>query len=200
MIKMKNKKIIDICKRNRHIYLFNDSSENCQWVSDGNAIYLMTDMPHLNESYICKLYDITDSQADKITFRTNLNLPEDLNFNDTDATEKPTSPLMLNITVDSFTLIPLITEEGLMFLNSQYLTPFCDTNKNDIQIYTRKRASGETVFAIKVGLFLYAVVSPYNIISEEFVEKVKMLYKASETALFNNKSESGSSLNEKNSV
>lgn len=44
------------------------TSEGEQWLSDGNAVYPIFELPLLNENYICKLYDINDAQRDKITF------------------------------------------------------------------------------------------------------------------------------------
>lgn len=64
---MKIKKAFDICKKNKSIYI-SMTSEGEQWLSDGNAVYPIFELPLLNENYICKLYDINDAQRDKITF------------------------------------------------------------------------------------------------------------------------------------
>ncbi len=187
---MKNKKIIDLCKKRRCIYLFNDEKNNFQWISDGAAIYPMLDMPTLNEQYICKMYDISDSQSDKITFRLNDKMPDTLNFEDTDVTEAQTKILDISIIVDGTTLLPIMTESGLLFIQNQYLMPFADVPKNEIQIYTRKSTTGQTVFAVKIGLLLYAIVYPYEIIRAEFVKKIEQLYNASQVALLNKSLES----------
>ena len=188
---MKNKKIIDLCKKSRNVYIFNDEKNNCQWISDGFGTYPMLDMPTLNEQYICKLYDISDSQSDKITFRTFNSTPEHLCFDDTDTTEAQTKMLDISIIADGNVLLPIMTEEGLMFIKNQYLMPFTDVPKGEIQIFTRKGKNGQTVFAVKIGLLLYALIVPCNIISEEFVDKLEDLSRMSRLALCNQSQESG---------
>lgn len=64
---MKIKKAFEICKKQGVIRIYrNDYDE--QYLSDGLAIYPIFELPNLNEDYICRLYDITDSQREKIAF------------------------------------------------------------------------------------------------------------------------------------
>ena len=64
---MKIRKIIDICKRSGHIFLFDTERE--QWISDGCAVFPMFNLPRFDENSLYKTYDITDKQANKIIFR-----------------------------------------------------------------------------------------------------------------------------------
>lgn len=57
---MKIKKIIDICKKNGNIIIFEGGKE--QWISDGAAVFPMFNLPQFDEDSLCKTYDITDKQ------------------------------------------------------------------------------------------------------------------------------------------
>lgn len=77
---MKIRKIIDICKRSGHIFLFDTERE--QWISDGCAVFPMFNLPRFDENSLYKTYDITDKQANKIIFHHEAELPVSYNFND----------------------------------------------------------------------------------------------------------------------
>lgn len=64
---MKIRKIIDICKKNGNIIIFESGKE--QWISDGAAVFPMFNLPQFDEDSLCRTYDITDKQAAKIHFR-----------------------------------------------------------------------------------------------------------------------------------
>ena len=182
---MKNKKIIDVCKKAKRINLHYDETTKCQWISDGSAIYPLLNVPRLNFEYICKLYDVTDSQKEKIFFQEYNDIPEELNLEDSIKNETITEILDISIIIDGGILIPIMTEEGLMFIQNKYLSPFSDVPRDDISIYTRKDSVGRTLFAIKIGLLLYGLVYPYDAVNEDFVEKLTVLHNASVVALRN---------------
>jgi hypothetical protein len=189
-MKMKTKKIMDICKRNKKFRLYYDEDNDMQWISDSFAIYPLLDVPILSGNNICKLYDITDKQRDSISFIFENKLPSNLNLNDVDVTDTRVERLDISLIVDGGgLLIPVMTEEGLLFLRSEYLAPFADMKESEVDIYTRKTASGDTIFAIKIGLLLYALVSPYRVIDEKFVKQLENLYELSNLTLINKNQE-----------
>jgi hypothetical protein len=111
-------------------------------------------------------------------------------LNDVDVTDTRVERLDIQLIVDGGgLLIPVMTEEGLLFLRSEYLAPFADMKESEVDIYTRKTASGDTIFAIKIGLLLYALVSPYRVIDEKFVKQLENLYELSNLTLINKNQE-----------
>lgn len=64
---MKIKKAFDICKKRGLMYIYQNTDEE-QWLSDGSAMYPICGLPLLTEENVCRLYDITDAQRDKIAF------------------------------------------------------------------------------------------------------------------------------------
>lgn len=62
---MKTKKCFDICKKSGVFYVY-QAEYNEQWLPDGSACYPITGLPMLTEDSICKLYDINDTQRNKV--------------------------------------------------------------------------------------------------------------------------------------
>lgn len=183
---MKIKKIIDLCKKRKRFFLFYDKANNIQWLSDNRAIYPLFNTPMLNNDYICNMYDITDSQKDKIFFKSEKELPTHFNFNDTDETETQTKINdAMSIIYSGKILLPVETERGLKFIENQYLLPFADINKNDLSLTLRITQNGQEYFAVKEGLLLYGLISPDEVINDDFVNQLNHLYKLSELCLEN---------------
>ena len=185
---MKFKKIIDLCKKSKRFLFFN--LPNMQWLTDGHAIYPLEGLPYLDSDYICRMFDINDSQKNKIFFDSKSALPDNLNFNDTDPTESVTDIDDMCIIYGGTTIIPLKTERGLKFIDNRFLMPFADINRNDLYITLRIGTDGTEYFAVKQGLLLQGIVLPYDVVNENFVDKLNELYRLSDMALNNQKSKS----------
>ena len=183
---MKIKKAFDICKKAKTIILYRNRLGDVQMLSDGVAIYPLDSLPELDEEFICQLYDINDKQREKIRFTIDEPLPFDYEFADTDPAETVTQIMDFSIKMDGCgVLLPIVTESGLKFINNIYLTPFSDTDSGDIHYFLRQTPDGREYFAVKVGLLLYAIITPVNIINPPFVDKLYQLYHYSKLALEN---------------
>ena len=158
---MKIKKAFDICKKNKSIYI-SMTSEGEQWLSDGNAVYPIFELPLLNENYICKLYDINDAQRDKITF-------------------------IIAIAYNGKILLPISTSEGLMFIDRTYLSPFADMPQQEMSLTLRYNSKSVPYFAIKFGMIAYGFIAACEIVDENLVNSLKALYIESEMILKNEK-------------
>lgn len=181
---MKIKKAFDICKKSKIICLFTDGTT--QYLSDGNAVYPLTALPELDEDYFCQLYDINDSQREKIHFKINEPLPYEFSFADSTPDESAAMLHDINIQLEGVGVcIPVMTERGIKFIKSVYLAPLSDTDSRDIHYFLRQTSDGREYFAVKVGLLLYAIITPVNIINQPFVDKLFQLYHYSKLALEN---------------
>lgn len=65
-----------------------------------------------------------------------------------------------------------------------------DINRNDLYITLRIGTDGTEYFAVKQGLLLQGIVLPYDVVNENFVDKLNELYRLSDMALNNQKSKS----------
>lgn len=89
---MKIKNIAAICKKNKQIVLFERHSESgdtvIQYIGDGGAAYPVTGLPPLDTESVLTIFDVPEKDREKYIVRT-MGIPEGINFEDTDANEKP---------------------------------------------------------------------------------------------------------------
>lgn len=184
---MKIKKAFDICKKRGIFYIYKNENEE-QWLTDGSAMYPICGLPLLTEENVCRLYDITDAQRDKIAFNFLSHNPlidvSDRTVNETDA-----EMWDISIAFDGFVLIPVTTEEGILFIERGYLTPLSDMPENEMTLTKRNDELGNTYIVVKFGLIAYAFIAPVKIINQNFVNKLEKLYNQTRLALINSEEE-----------
>lgn len=183
---MKTRKIIDICKRSGHIFLFDTERE--QWISDGCAVFPMFNLPRFDENSLYKTYDITDKQANKIIFRHEAELPSSYNFNDVAPGENIVERGPVCITDAGRSLIPYATSQGVVFIDAKYLQPLADIENDMLELYERKSKNGQIYFAAKTGFMLVGIILPVDVINVAFVSRLKTLAVQCDIALFNMRS------------
>ncbi len=182
---MKNKKIIDLCKKSKQLWIYDALESDQQYISDGEAMYPLTNAPVFNDSTICATYDITESQREKIYFRRQLGLPEGITFDDSTPDETLCDIFDLKIVISSGIAIPIITDIGLMFIEQKYLQPLSDMPNYDMRIYRRTDDNGYSYFAVKFGLLVYALIRPFDVVTEQLCNNLEYLLKLSRVALRN---------------
>lgn len=178
---MKLKKIISLCKSNKHISLYTDGSRDSQWLSDGIGAYLLDDYIELDTSKLCFLYDIDDKAQDKISMY-DLPLPAGINFEDNILEESEVEELGLSINYNGGTLLPLMTEEGILYIQQKYLTPLTDNSQDTWSFFLRHDNHDKPLIIVKIGLFIAAVISTYKM-PELFIDKLETLYKQTELSI-----------------
>lgn len=183
---MKIKKAFETCKKQGMIYIFRNEYDE-QYLSDGVAVYPVFDLPKLNEDYICRLYDITDSQRNKIEFNIFERLPA-MDLSDVTDSETPAAIWDISLIYNGANIIPITTDEGVMFINQLYLKPFTDMPQNEMQITKRVDESSTPYFCIKFGMVAYGFIYPIQVVNKEFVKKIQSLYEQSKIVLLNQRS------------
>lgn len=174
---MKLKTLAALCKKAGVFYLYDritpDGEVAEQWLGDGGAVFPLHGLPYMQENNLFTLFDITDKQRKKIFFRHE-QLPEAINFRDTDADETILDREKLTVGHAGKVLRPLQTRRGLVFIDTAQLSPLADL-ADTLELYERQTESGGTYIAAKSGFMLMGVVMPYNIIEKGFVEQVETL-------------------------
>lgn len=179
---MKIKKIIDLCKRSKRLFLYDGGAE--QWISDGCAMYPLFDLPQMDELTICRAYDIDDKQREKISFKYETSLPEFFDFSD-DVDGEPSERGALSLFDGGRRIVPYTTSQGVVFIDERYLEPFYDGDTSLLELYERNRADGSIYFAVKKGFTLVGLVLPVDVINDQFVERLEKLFTNCKIALFN---------------
>jgi len=177
------KKLIDICKKSATIILYD--TENEQWLSDGNCIFPLYNLPMFDENTLCKTYDITDKQQEKIYFKRETELPENLNITEYINGEVPCQQGPIKITAGGNGLISYMTSQGIVFINEKYLSPIGDINDDTTEMYERYTTDGKMYFAVGSGFVLIGLIMPYDCIDQKFIDNLSTLYQQCKIALYN---------------
>lgn len=168
---MKIKQVENILKGTKYITLYND--ENCQWVSDGNAVYPLYNMPWLDQESLFTMLDVPSDSRNKYTFRCFKLSTVSLNFADVVPGEKVLDRNMMTLNVKGRTIEPLKTSNGIIFLDIKYLKPFAD--EQSVELYERGTENGVTYIAVKSGLMLLGIIMPFDPLDDTFVEQLAEL-------------------------
>lgn len=178
---MKIKQIESILKAEKTIIVVETSA--CQWLGNGAAFYPVHNLPKLTKENIFTIFDIPEEKRDKFYFEER-ELPNWLNFEDTDKSEQMLDRGSIGINAKGRALEPLKTSLGITFINERYLKPFADAD-GGYELYERIDAFGRVYIAVKSGFLLLGIISPYDLINEEFVNTLKSLLDLSRVALSN---------------
>lgn len=183
---MKIKKVVDICRREGVARIYEDTNDT-QWLSNGYACYPLYEVPELSEDEFFTIFDFTNKQREETIFER-AEFPERLSTLDSYPGELLCGKLSPNIPFGSKMLIPFKTISGIKFLDSEYLAPFAG-EINNIEVYERTSAKGEPYFAVKIGMCLRAIIIPFNIVNQSFVDDIGKIYSLCKSALYNKAAE-----------
>lgn len=181
---MKLKKVVSLCNQRKMFRLFDKISENgeiVQWLSDGFAAYPLNGLPILDEETLCAVFDISEKQLKNTSVRR-LEMSPALNVDDTDPAERVLQDDDFSIIYGGAELKPLKTRKGIIFIQQKYLSPLDDV-LDVVQLYERATPDGTPYIAVKAGLLIAAVIFPYSVVNEKFVNRLEEVARESRRAL-----------------
>ncbi len=187
---MKVRKVVDLCKRNRIIHLYDD--EDVQWISDGAALYPLWGMPTFDEMTIKNSYDFTEKQWSEMLFTRNSGLPSGYETEDLPNHERRAERMPLWIRYAGVSAVPYIVSTGVAWMDSAYLTPFGTEER--LEVWERRTEDGSLYFAVKIGLELVAIVLPCLFPGEEITHHLDLLAGLCRRSLQNEKREESQQL------
>lgn len=179
------KSIAAICKKNKNIAIFERYSDDgdilTQYIGDGSAVYPVIGLPPLDAESLLTIFDVPEKDRDNYFVKT-LGIPAGISFEDTDATERQVEREGISIIYSGRTLKPIHTTRGLVFIESRYLAPVADV-LDVLELYERRTTDGAPYIVAKAGFLLQAVIMPYDVINQQFVESLQALTRECEFAL-----------------
>lgn len=182
---MKMKKLVALCKRTGIFRLFDKIGEGGellgQWMGDGYAAYPLNGIPVLDEETLCAVFDITEKQREKFSIRR-VEMPETVNFDDTDPAERLITEDDVSIIYSGIEVKPLKTRSGIIFIQSKYLSPLEDVLEVT-QLFERQTPDGLSYIVAKTGLLIAAVIFPYSVVDDRFVDRLEEITEACRRAL-----------------
>lgn len=181
---MKIKSIAAICKKNKNIAIFERYSDGGDIVTSTSAtdrrFIRLSGGPAGRESLLT-IFDVPEKDRDNYFVKT-LTVPAGISFEDTDATERHVEREGISIIYSGRTLKPIRTTRGLVFIESRYLSPVADV-LDVLELYERRTAEGAPYIVAKAGFLLQAVIMPYDVINQQFVESLQGLTRDCEFTL-----------------
>ena len=182
---MKIKSIAAICKKNKNIAIFERYSDDgdilTQYIGDGSAVYPVVGLPQLDKESLLTIFDVPEKDRNNYFVKT-LGVPVGISFEDTDETERHVEREGISIIYSGRTLKPIRTTRGLVFIESRYLSPVADV-LDVLELYERRTAEGAPYIVAKAGFLLQAVIMPYDVINQQFVESLQSLTRECEFSL-----------------
>lgn len=178
---MKIKQIESILKAEKTIIVI--ETEACQWLGNGSAFYPVYNLPKLTKENIFTIFDIAEDKRDKFYFEERA-LPSGINFEDIDGGEQMLERGSIEIYANGRVLEPLKTSLGVAFINMRYLKPFADA-EGGFNLYERIDQSGNIYIAVKCGFILLGIISPYDLVSKQFIDTLQTLLDLSKVTLQN---------------
>ena len=168
---MKIKKVVNLCKSSGHMYLYNG---DVQMLGDDKSLYYLDDCPKFTPATLCRAHDITEKQADKMLFKFESCPPAAFSVHDVLPGETPCEPFSTGISIRAKRFTAYRTSQGVAFVDEKYLEPFF-ADGDVFEVYERTNL-GQTYFAVKIGMFLKAIVLPAaNVINETLLAELDEL-------------------------
>ena len=130
------------------------------------------------------IFDVPEKDRDNYFVKT-LGVPAGISFEDTDETERHVAREGISIIYSGRTLKPIRTTRGLVFIESRYLSPVADV-LDVLELYERRTTEGTPYIVAKAGFLLQAVIMPYDVINQQFVESLQGLTRECEFSLSEN--------------
>lgn len=164
---MKKSVVANLCKRTKHICLYNLPVRDCddnetvsQWIGDGTSAYYMANLPHVDMDGLFAVLDIPQKDQEKYIF-SQMAKPAAINFTDLDDDEIGAYRFgHFSFYFRGELLLPLMDDVGTIhFIQHKYLTPLADTSPVDL--YMRFTPDGIPYVVAKMGMFCLAIISPY---------------------------------------
>lgn len=134
--------------------------EDTQWIGDGAAYYPLYGFPELDESTCFRFLNIPQDKEGKYQYAQG-EFPEGFDLDDISENDKPVKRSETRIISGGRILLPLFVEDGILFLDEQYLSPFAD-EKNGYELYLRS-SNGFKIIAVRVGFLLAGIVAPIEL-------------------------------------
>lgn len=177
---MKIKKIVDMCRRDGMVRILKDKN-GIQWLSNGYACYPLYNVPELSEDNFYTIFDFNEKQRNETVFSCYA-FTDSFDTADTTPTEEPCEKLSPCIPYGSLLLVPFSTASGIKFLDDKYLAPLAGES-GGVEVYERTNSRGEPYFAVKVGMSLRAIITPFNAVNKSFVDNIGEIYALCKKAL-----------------
>ncbi|MCL2189817.1 MAG: hypothetical protein FWB87_13745 [Defluviitaleaceae bacterium] len=187
---MNLKAIGALCKKRALFNVWDDNYQNqtSQWLGVAGAMYLLPDLPYLNNTHIANIFDVTDVKSEAETVekkrsKVTINIdefPSALCGYNTDRGEMQLKNDEIIITHGEWTVKPFTTSGGTEFIDIEFIKPIANYGVW-LEFYERRSKNGNIYIVAKNGLEILAIIMPLRINEEMIVIMEKMAIEARAT-------------------
>lgn len=175
---MKISSVVNICKRNKHIWIYNMGGETetqlpdgtaetkysgVQWISNGAASYCMAGTPRIeSETEFFTQYDVPESEREKYLFKQQ-GVPNAFELKPyvEQGAEIMARPTSITISVDDTVLRGISYGRNMFFVRERYLEPFKKSPDDAIEFAVRHMENGQPYLYIREEMCGAACIAPY---------------------------------------
>lgn len=148
------KKMIDICKKEKYIRVFEDSESGVKWLSGTSIAGVMDTEATLGAEEILYFMDLPETAAEAIHVE---NEPEPLTVPAVTSSDPPLERLQYSLNCDGITLQPFVSEKGVLFADMSRLAVFSDV---DNKKYYLSKWNDTYCILIYSGVWMAGLVTP----------------------------------------
>lgn len=171
---MKLKAIASIFKRNKHVIIHKTPKDE-QWISNGHALYSISDLPTLEPEQVLQIFDIPEDKR-KEWYLDTMPMPEQLCHEGFYRMNEEFKQLKTAIEFGGETYQLFENGGEIYAFNEKYLKPLYD--ETEFMLYHKKEWSEGTkriiALVCNVGLQTKAIILPY-MFGDDAVEEFKMI-------------------------
>lgn len=183
---MKLKKVVSLCLSSGRVQLFDHVDNDGvvgQWLGDGCALYPLGNVPYLDEDTACAVFDITEKKRGKMMVSKDA-MPERISVADYNAGDRQAEDMGISISYKGTSVQPLLIRPNreIIYIQKKYLAPLDDV-MDDLQFCVREMPGGERYVVAFVGLLIAAVILPYTLMGEEYVDKLEDIARMTSTEI-----------------
>ena len=119
------KKMIDICKKEKYIRVFEDAESGAKWLSGESIAGAMETEVELGAEEILYFMDIPETAAESMNV---INEPAPLTLPSITSYDSPLERLQYSLNCKGTTLQPFVSEKGVLFADMSRLSVFSDVD------------------------------------------------------------------------
>ena len=157
------KKMIDICKKEKCIRVFEDSNSGARWISGESIAGAMETEAELGADEILYFMDLPETAAESMNV---INEPAPLTLPSVTSYDPPLERLQYSLNCRGTVLQPFVSEKGVLFADMARLSVFSDV---DNKKYYLSKWNNSYCILIYSGVWMAGLVMPVIINVPEMI-------------------------------
>lgn len=166
------KNLAAMCRRTKHIVIFEDEPNDIQWIGTLRGIYPAYGVPRMETEQVKFLFDIPEEKRDECIAHNMGPIREVYDVSD-GASDNEAVSMSLPMLFGGKMIFPLQTSAGVAFIDEDYLKPI--ENRAETKLYERYTEKGALYIVVKNGMMVEGVIIPEQIKAKALLERMEKI-------------------------